>query len=72
MLFLVGAVSDRGVLCLVGDFDGEGTFGVGIGVEGEGYDVEHATSAVRALHRDEVTNEDIIYFHIKELHFLVT
>jgi hypothetical protein len=38
----VGAVSDRGVLCLVGELDGEGAFGVGIGVEGARDDVEHA------------------------------
>lgn len=54
MLFLVGAVSDRGVLCLVGYCDGECALGVGVGVEGEGDDVEHTTSSVRALHRDEV------------------
>ena len=41
-------------LCLGGEGDGEGAFGVGVGVEGARDDVEHATSAVRALHGDEV------------------
>jgi hypothetical protein len=36
------AVSDRGVLCLVGDCDGEGAACVSIGVEGARDDVEHA------------------------------
>ena len=42
----VGAVSDRGVLCLVGEGDGEGALGVSVGVEGARDDVEHAVLAI--------------------------
>ena len=51
-------------LCFGGELDGEGALGVGVGVEGSRDDVEHATSAVRALHGDEVglgvTAEDCV------------
>ena len=43
---MVGAVSDRGVLCLVGELDGECALGVGIWVEGARDDVEHAVLAI--------------------------
>ena len=41
-------------LWFVGELDGELPAGVCVGVEGARDDVEHATSAVRAVHGDEV------------------
>ena len=49
----VGAVSDRGVLCLVGELDGECALGVGIWVEGVRDDVEHAVALGFSVARDK-------------------
>ena len=57
-------------LCFVGELDGEGALGVGVGVEGARYDVEHAVLAI-ADEGEEVLNLNTALPSDKHLHIAI-